>query len=200
MKSGLAASMLALVAACGAPSASKPPAAQVGAGAAPALSAAEIFDTDPADVADAMVRHGDALRALLHDSSEARVRALVDALKADGTYAYVAPSRATYFPSKDSYLTIDLVAKRDAARRMPFGEPPVGVHADPEGLLAAWRAYEDKVHALQGRGELSTDAACPAFHCMGDPRHPELAALAAKLPAAERHLDELAAKIGRAHV
>jgi len=163
------------------------------ANASPRLVAVDVFDTDPAAIARVVERHGDALRAIAEDPADDRVATLVAEIRADGDYAYVEPSLVTYFEPKGSYLTIDLVDQRDAARRMPFTAEPGGAYPDPRGLIATWQAYTAKVHELWNHGEsLRPPADCPSFQCLGDPRHPALRALADELTAGvPEHVDEL---------
>ncbi|HMG23975.1 MAG TPA: hypothetical protein VK607_21720, partial [Kofleriaceae bacterium] len=194
----------ALAAACGRSASAPPPAAARPAAAAATarpdqearLIAVDVFDTDPSSVEHVQARHGDALRALLRDPADANVRAVTEAIRADGGYAYVEPSTVTYYEPQGriSYLTIDIVDQRDVAQRMAFSPRPTGTHADPGGLIAAWQAYEAAAFSLLARGELSAPPAdCPSFHCFGDPRQPALRSLAAEMAArVPAHVDELA--------
>ncbi|HMG52769.1 MAG TPA: hypothetical protein VK601_04800 [Kofleriaceae bacterium] len=160
------------------------------------MIAVDVFDTDPSSIERVLARHGDALRALLRDPADANVRAVTEAIRADGGYAYVEPSTVTYYEPQGriSYLTIDIVDQRDVAQRMAFSPRPTGTHADPGGLIAAWQAYEAVAFGLLKRGALSPPPAdCPSFHCFGDPRQPELRSLAAEMAAGvPAHVDELA--------
>jgi hypothetical protein len=162
------------------------------------LAAVEIFDTAPDTVARVMARHGDAMRRLqaaaaVDDRERDAERALVDEIRAGGDFAYAEPSMVGYYETGASYLTIDLVDRRDAERRMPFRPPPTGSYPDPDGLLLAWHAYEAEVLKLLDRGQLKPPPAdCPSFQCLGDPRQPELQPLAAPLANAAHHAEELA--------
>jgi hypothetical protein len=71
---------------------------------------------------------------------------LEDDLHRLGDFAYVKPSLVGYFEPEGMkyYLTVDLVDRADAVRRMPFLPGPEGTYDDPEGLLADWRAFEEK--------------------------------------------------------
>jgi hypothetical protein len=189
---------LALVSACSGDAAEKPRAAP--APKTPALVAVEIFGTRQITREQLLATQAGPLRAL-----EAAVVAGVqpatellfgDELQALGDFAYARPALVGYFEPEGMqyYLTVDFVDRADAARRMPFAAAPQGTYADPEGLLADWRAYEEKQFELLHAGRTSpARTPCPAFHCLGDHAHPELAPFAenfvARVPA---HADELA--------
>lgn len=111
---------------------------------------------------------------------------LVNKVATLGDFAEIEPSLVGYYEPEGMkyYLTIDLVDKADATRRRPFLPAPKGTYADPEGLIADWEAYEAKVHGLMATGDMSNKRVeCPAFHCFGDPRHPEVQALAERFVA-----------------
>jgi hypothetical protein len=140
-------------------------------------------------------------RALVATVDEAEARRLQDSLLARvnalGDFAFVQPSLVTYYPpdGQVAYLTIDVVERADGARRLRFCAAPTGKHADPAGLVAAWRAYQDKYFELLQQGKVAAEnKPCPAWHCLGDPTDPALRAWAEKfvtdVPA---HGDELAA-------
>ena len=83
--------------------------------------------------------------------------------------AYAELSPVTNFtPTQVVYVTIDLVEQQDAPRRMPFRSAPTERFDDPDGLLAAWREYEERVLALLRSGvQLPVVLAeCPALHCL----------------------------------
>jgi hypothetical protein len=64
------------------------------------------------------------------------------------------------------HITLDVVEKADVQRRMPFRGAPVGIFSDPDGLLAAWREYEEVALNLVEAGEVNPDTEkCPAVHC-----------------------------------
>jgi hypothetical protein len=73
-------------------------------------------------------------------------------------------------------VTIDVVEKADAARRMPFRAAPARELHDPDGLLAAWGEFTNKFFelALAGRQVHGTAADCPVLHCLGRYTEPEL--------------------------
>jgi hypothetical protein len=76
-----------------------------------------------------------------------------------------------------SYLTVDMVDE-DEAWRLKFLPEPGGHPEDPEGLVARWRAYEDRAWALLRRGELDlSKPVCRVTHCSLGFGHPELSSL-----------------------
>jgi hypothetical protein len=121
---------------------------------------------------------------------------LLARIRAAHALAYAEPSLIEYPEGGVTrcYLTLDVVAERDAARRMRFAPAPGGTYPDPDGLIAAWQRYEAETWALLEAGELTGERRdCPAFHCFGDPAHPALALLSATLAAgAPAHVAELA--------
>jgi hypothetical protein len=107
--------------------------------------------------------------------------ATIAMIREAGDFVSVEPALIGYFEDAGMqyYLTIDVVERRDAERRMAFVPAPTGEHADPEGLVADWQTYEAKVMELMGAGEMSPARVdCPAFHCLGDHRHAAVAPLA----------------------
>jgi len=177
--------------ACGRPAAT--PTAASSAATQIRLVAVDVFDTDTSTIERVIQRHGKALHAMLQRGDAADADQLAAEIMADGEYAYVKPALVTYYEKQASYLTIDIVDRRDAQRRMPFRTPPQGSHGDPGGLIVAWHAYEAKVFDLLRRGQLlPSPKTCPTFHCFGDPSQPELRPFSVALTSAADHLDELA--------
>ncbi|MGN6105551.1 MAG: hypothetical protein ACTHU0_10635, partial [Kofleriaceae bacterium] len=77
---------------------------------------------------------------------------------------------------------------------MPFVPSPVETYEDPEGLLADWHTYESTILRLTSAGETTSRRDCPAFHCLGDHKHPAVKELGSKFAArAPVHVEELAA-------
>lgn len=73
------------------------------------------------------------------------------------------------------HITLDVVEKADVPRRMPFKASPVGVFPDPDGLLTAWREYEEIALNLVEAGEINPDTEkCPAVHCPFGHSHKKL--------------------------
>jgi hypothetical protein len=120
----------------------------------------------------------------------AKVRAL-------GNFADVSPALVGYYTEhgQDYYLTVDVVDAADATRRMAFAAAPTGTFADPDGLLASWTTYEEKVWSELNAGTMKLQrVSCPAYHCWGDHEHPAVREIAARMfAAAPAHVDELVA-------
>lgn len=133
----------------------------------------------------------------LRDEIEAEIRAM-------GDFAYVGLSRIGYFrEGNPAYYTIDLVDAKDAERRLAFSPEPKGTFEDPEGLLASWHAYEDRVLELLSQGKIGGMASsCPAFHCIVSFDHPDLAkygeTFEARVPARKETLKKILAESGDA--
>jgi len=73
------------------------------------------------------------------------------------------------------HVTLDVVEKGDVAKRMPFKAAPKGQVTDPEGLLAAWRQYEEIALDLVEAGTITPDTEkCPAVHCPFGHSHKKL--------------------------
>lgn len=73
------------------------------------------------------------------------------------------------------HITLDVVEKADVQRRMPFKSTPVDQIKDPEGLLAAWRDYEETALDLVEAGAINPDTEkCPAVHCPFGHSHKKL--------------------------
>lgn len=104
-----------------------------------------------------------------------------------GSFAFVAPYYGEYVTSaqRSVYLTFDVVDLTGFEARMPFRRPPAGKLADPGGLLAAWRQYDQKGLDLEARGLISTEEhpSCPGFYCLWGAPVPELATLEQRLAA-----------------
>jgi len=98
------------------------------------------------------------------------------ALKARGQFAYFHLG-FTYAPAPDNglYVMVDVVEKKDAARRMPFRKQPTGDFADPGGLIARWDEYQNKVFKLMFSGTPLRVDSCPVLHCIAPFSLPELA-------------------------
>jgi len=98
------------------------------------------------------------------------------ALKSRGMFAYLRVG-VTYSPAPDNglYVMVDVVEKKDAARRMPFRKQPTGDLGDPEGLIARWDEYQEKVFQLMFSGTSLVVHDCPVLHCLAPFALPELA-------------------------
>ena len=167
-----------------------PPAARTG----PVLVAVDVFGTDPATGARILARVGAELRGY----GEAAIREdvwvdpgpVMAKVRALGDFVYVEPSLVGYFADDGmrSYLTVDVVERRDASRRLAFAPAPTGAYPDPDGVVALWARYDATVMELMGAGSMSPDRVpCAAWHCLGDASHPAVrstfAALVARVPA-----------------
>lgn len=103
---------------------------------------------------------------------EARLRELAPLAFARLTYdQYVTSAGRT------AYITLDVVDKEDAARRMPFRAAPAGQAADPHGLLETWRGYVALGTRLRDQAvlDVSERPDCPGFYCSWGSSTPELA-------------------------
>jgi len=165
---------------------SAPPAPRVA--AVPELVAIDLFGTRQLTLESLLASHGDELRtfaaAMMRDDPDVDPEVIAARIRALGDFAYVEPALIGYFEPEGMkyYLTIDVVDRQDASRRLAFLPAPTGTHPDPGGLLADWKAYEDKSWELMNAGEMKPDRVdCAAFHCFGDQAHPALAPLASKL-------------------
>jgi hypothetical protein len=147
------------------------------------LKGIDVFGTNQITAEQVQQRFGDDLKSLVHAIAvhdEQRFGDLYSKVTRDiqamGSFASVSISPVTYFDKgKYCYVTIDIVDEKDRQRRMTFLPAPNGRFKDPDGLLAAWREYEESVFALMDKGELTTQKVrCPAFHCIGGFDHPRL--------------------------
>lgn len=96
--------------------------------------------------------------------------------------AYAGLTLSEYFTSVDHamYATFDVVDESDLGR-LAFSPVPKRHTTDPEGLLAAWKAYYDLGSALTRRGQMPVDRPdCPGFYCLWGGATPELDALQKK--------------------
>lgn len=73
------------------------------------------------------------------------------------------------------HLTLDVVEKDEAAKRMPFLAAPKDTFKDPGDLIKQWTEYEDTALDLVESGALEPEAdSCVAFHCPFGHKHPKL--------------------------
>jgi len=98
------------------------------------------------------------------------------ALKSRAEFAYFNIG-VTFSPPPDNglYLMIDVVEKKDAARRMPFHAEPAKEQTDPGGLIAKWAEYQEKVFQLMFSGTPLLVTKCPVLHCLAPFDIPEFA-------------------------
>lgn len=200
---------LALLVACGGrghPTAASPAASPVAPAneTEPKLVAVDAYGSSTAINERLVSEHGDELRrfgeALMrHDRTYDRDAAIA-LVGAAGDFVSIEPALVGYYEDEgmEYYLSIDVVERRDAARRMAFSPAPTGEHADPEGLVADWHTYESRVVELMGAGEMSpARVACPGFHCFGDHEHAAVAALAERFRERVPHQIEALTEIPR---
>ncbi len=147
------------------------------------LKGIDVFGTNQITAEQVRQRFGDDLKNLVHAIAVHDDQRFGDlyskvtgGIQAMGNFAAVEISPVTYFDKgKYCYVTIDIVEEKDRQRRMAFLPAPSGHFKDPDGLLAAWREYEETVFELMDKGELPTNKVpCPAFHCVGGFDHPRL--------------------------
>jgi hypothetical protein len=160
--------LLVLLTACGAaapkPAASPPP-------PDPRLEHVDVFGSTQVTRDQVLAVAGADLAALVtatetrDDSFSDHYDAATAAIAKLGDFAYVEISPITYYKPPAVYLTVDLVDAKDAKTRMTFAPAPTGDVPDPDGLLAAWSAYEQKAFAVMRTGKAS-DEGCPVWHCM----------------------------------
>ncbi|MCP3168653.1 HEAT repeat domain-containing protein [Myxococcus qinghaiensis] len=92
-----------------------------------------------------------------------------------------------------AFASVDLVDAEDS-HRLSFLPAPTGHVEDPEGLVAQWLEYEDKVVRLLRSGAMNPEEppSCRVAHCFFGFAHPELAPyeprFVAKAPAAREAL------------
>ena len=102
---------------------------------------------------------------------------LADEIKKKFDFAYADWTVMQFFESTDLaiHITLDVVEKSDVAKRMPFKAAPMTTLKDPDGLLAAWRQYEEIALDLVDKGEVNPDTEkCPAVHCPFGHSHKKL--------------------------
>lgn len=69
---------------------------------------------------------------------------------------------------------IDVVEKKDAARRLNFRSINSKSIKDPDGILDKWIEYQNLSYQLRRQNEIS-DMRCPVIHCVWSFNHPKLA-------------------------
>ena len=153
----------------GAPVASPPPATK----ASPAeLDRIDVFGSKRLGRDEVLARWGDRLAELVRrgpgdDALWQKKTALEAEIGAAGDLAFVDLAIVGYHAGQGAYLTVDLVDAEDRARRMRFGPEPTGTPLDPDGLIALWREYEEKMWKLMDEGAVrSVVEKCPFWHCI----------------------------------
>jgi hypothetical protein len=126
----------------------------------------------------------DALAKELNGAIEARLGALVP-------LAYLEFGATTDFgPPPQIHVVVDVVEEADKARRMPFGEAPIGQFEDPGGLFALWDEYSQKVFTLAYAGAALQVKECPVLHCVAPFDLPELEPYLERFNAGAREHEE----------
>ncbi|MBN8227532.1 hypothetical protein JYK02_08435 [Corallococcus macrosporus] len=100
------------------------------------------------------------------------------ALREQYGLAYAHVGMSIYFAAErkgTAFVVMDMVDAEDAGR-LNFLPEPKGHPADPEGLLARWNDYVQRLQRLQMQGKLSEDSSCKVASCVGGFGHPDLAA------------------------
>ncbi len=106
------------------------------------------------------------------------VNQLEERLRRNYGLPYVHISIIFYFQGdeREAYITIDVVEKEDAERRLNFNSHPQGMFNDPDGLIAQWDAYLQIGWDLLEKGEIGCgEVKCRAFHSIFGHQHPQLA-------------------------
>ena len=139
----------------------------------PSLMGVDVYGTGAFDGSSIRSEFAEELTTFLQKTSardlpgseeiEARMRA---ALAQRGDFALVEVSAVDYFRQPTiTYVTIDVVERKDAERRMPFRERPSGRYEDPEGLIASWNEYQTKFFQLMSPGSVKSGE-CEVLHCL----------------------------------
>jgi hypothetical protein len=120
--------------------------------------------------------------AALAKAEEIRASIEKDVAKKPGI-AFAAVRVVEYYTSVDHalYVSIDVVDEAERGR-LAFAPAPSRRVADPAGLLATWKQYNELGAALSRQGKMPIDRPeCPGFYCIWGAATPELAALQQKL-------------------
>ncbi|NOJ92838.1 hypothetical protein HMI51_07815 [Corallococcus coralloides] len=99
------------------------------------------------------------------------------ALREQYGLAYVQVGMSIYFAAErkgSAFVVVDMVDAEDAAR-LRFLPQPKGHPTDPEGLIARWNDYVQRLQHLQMQGKMSEDTSCKVANCIGGFGHPDLA-------------------------
>ena len=107
-----------------------------------------------------------------------QIKAATDRVKERYHFPFVEVSPISYFASSPDagkvFITIDVVEREDAAR-LKFAPEPSKDVPDPDGLIAAWLAYEEALWPLQRSGQLRPPFTCKGgMHCALGFNHPQL--------------------------
>jgi hypothetical protein len=102
---------------------------------------------------------------------------LAEKLKTKYGFAEASWSVVQFFEPDDLgiHITLDVVEKADAAKRLNFLPEPKGEFPDPDGLIAAWAEYEGTALKLVESGTLTPQTEkCVALHCPFGHKHEKL--------------------------
>lgn len=145
------------------------------------LAAIDVVGSKHVPSEDIVAASGFTIGSKLENMSEALLEQMVAAteqLKSRYGFALVQISPTTYLsPSPDAgkmFITIDVVDRDDAAR-LQLAPAPSLTPPDPEGLIAAWRAYEEVMWPLINSGAYKPPYTCQGgLHCGFGFNHDEL--------------------------
>lgn len=163
-------------------------------GPAPKLDGVDVYGTDAVDVAairQEFAANFDGIAAAIEAFDRERAVALKEpiaaAIRKRGPFAFV--NLTIIFnppPDRGTWITIDVVEQRDAARRMPFRAPPGGHVEDPRQALNAWEDFDRVIGTLFREGRMKPVQSCPALHCIAPFDLPETAPFLERLDATAR--------------
>ena len=163
--------------------AGKKPQAQEGQPAQPYIASIDTFGSSHINEVNLKETLGSELQAWLNKGLKGDPTApeiekqLTAKIKAKFDVATADWSIIQYFETDDLaiHVTLDVVEKKDVAKRMPFSAAPTGEFKDPDGLIAAWNTYEDTALDLVEAGQVEPEAEeCVAFHCPFGHKHAQL--------------------------
>ncbi|WP_375758220.1 hypothetical protein [Corallococcus exercitus] len=100
------------------------------------------------------------------------------ALREQYGLAFARVGMSIYFAAErkgTAFVVVDMVDAEDAGR-LRFLPEPKGHPTDPEGLVARWNDYVQRLQQLQMQGKLAEDSSCKVASCVGGFGHPDLAA------------------------
>jgi hypothetical protein len=91
------------------------------------------------------------------EAIEKLYKEIVTAINQMGRFASVDIAPVTYFRDGNPiYVTIDVVDRADATRRLSFRPKPTQTFTDPDGLFQQWAEYEKTAMELAQAGKIKT--------------------------------------------